>query len=232
MKKNLLICSTLTTLMLVLPATQANAGLFDRIKERINDRLHPVVEEPATQEINLDSYSDQAAILTSSLMKVAPLMKGKAQTGQLSEALNLDPSSLGLDMGENGIKVKDGLEVGLGGVSVEPIGVTLTVYMDNYRVLQETEYTEAVYADGTMNMTIGFDMASQQIVINMDSADYGPIVYSGGRLEGTTIEFDNVEIAISIEEMQFDIKGGTIYVNDMAISIEEMTELLGTLMEG
>ena len=90
MKKNLFICTALTSLMFVLPVSQANAGLFDRLKER----LQPTVqEEPVVQEVNMDQYSDQAAVLTSTLMKLAPLMKGKSQTGQLSRDLKLDPSS-------------------------------------------------------------------------------------------------------------------------------------------
>ena len=117
MKKNLFICTALTSLMFVLPVSQANAGLFDRLKER----LQPTVqEEPVVQEVNMDQYSDQAAVLTSTLMKLAPLMKGKSQTGQLSRDLKLDPSSLGLEMGENGIKVGEGLEVSLGGISMDP----------------------------------------------------------------------------------------------------------------
>ncbi len=220
--------------MFVLPVSQANAGLFDRLKER----LQPTVqEEPVVQEVNMDQYSDQAAVLTSTLMKLAPLMKGKSQTGQLSRDLKLDPSSLGLEMGENGIKVGEGLEVSLGGISMDPIGVKLTMYMDSMRVLKATDYTTDVYSTGSMDMVIGYDIIKQKIVVKMDSGDHGVTEYTGGSLEGTTFEFEDVSVSISTKkflmpwEEQFSV-GGTIYVNGMAIPVEEMKDLLEMLMKG
>lgn len=254
MKRNFIVCSALTTVMLVLPAAQANAGLFDRLKERFRfivkeepaAQPQPVVQpqpqpqpvvQPLPQGIDVDNYSDQAAILTTTLMKLAPLMKGKSQTGLLSKDLKLNLSSFGLDMGSQGIKVTDGLEIGLGGISIEPIGVTLTAYMDDMRIIQATEYTADIYAVGSIDMTIGYDLVKQRVVVNMDSADYGPTVYNGGRLEGTTIEYGDVGVSISTKqflmpwEEQFSV-AGTIYVNGMAIPIEEMKNLIELMMKG
>ena len=86
-------------------------------------------------------------------------------------------------------------------------------------------------------MVIGYDIIKQKIVVKMDSGDHGVTEYTGGSLEGTTFEFEDVSVSISTKkflmpwEEQFSV-GGTIYVNGMAIPVEEMKDLLEMLMKG
>lgn len=175
------------------------------------------------------TYEEQAAALLNPLLSSIPRLTGDAIGVKLTQILTGDS-------GSQNVAITDGLSARIGGVSLSPIGATVTFSMNEFEIIPASDNTEAVYATGTVNGRFGYNLLTQKISLTLDSANYGPIVYTGGQLSGTTVAFNNLSIVINTSqyipfwEEPVTVKGA-VTVNGVTIPLEQLIQLIGLIQD-
>ena len=176
-----------------------------------------------------ETYEEQAAALLNPLLSSIPNLTGDAIGARITQVLTGDT-------GSQTIVITDGLSARLGEVSLSPIGATVTFTMNQFEVVPASDNTEAVYATGVVNGRFGYNLVTQKISLALDSADYGPVVYTGGQLSGTTVEFNNLGIVVNTSkfipfwEKPVTVKGA-VKVNGVSVPLEELIKLIGLIKD-
>lgn len=179
---------------------------------------------------NVDSYEGQAVTLINQLVAVVPQLAGQAFGNQFAQTLASTSGSV-----ENltlSVHLAEGLDATVSDVNLMPIGANLTFAFNGYELIQEGDYNESVYVSGAVESAFSYDIVAQKMTIQLDSVDDSPVVYEGGRLEGTTVLFRELTITTRTQQLipfwePRTVIRGNVLVNGVEIPVEEIVNLIG-----
>lgn len=183
-----------------------------------------------TQQVEVtQSYEQQAASLIGPLLKATPDLVGDAIGLNFSQIISGEGSDTSKE-----VQVADGLTATLGGASLAPLGASLVFTMDNYELIPATDNTDPVYATGIVEGGFTYGLVTKKISLSLDSVNDVPVVYNGGNLSGTEVEFDNLTIVVNTNEFipfweERVTVEGSITVNGVYVPVEKIVDLLGLI---
>ncbi|MFC3679889.1 hypothetical protein [Bacterioplanoides pacificum] len=186
----------------------------------------------SSQSPDANEVDQEALQLVAQLLQAVPQLSGVA----LGQGFNSSLGNLsGLSSGEvYRMTLADGLDVSLSNITLAPIGASVNFYFDDYPLIPASDNTEAINVSGPVSGSFAYRTLTQKISLNLDSVDDQPVIYSGGALQGTMLEFDNLRITINtakyIPFWEEPVKvEGRVYINGVMVPVEELVTLIKLL---
>lgn len=171
----------------------------------------------------------QATDLIQKLIAAVPQLAGQAMGQSFAQSLG----SLGQSTTDQAfnLKLADGLNVALADIKLAPIGASIIFDFDNYALIPASNGNPAVYTTGAVSGAFKYNTVSKKISLTLDSINDEPVTYSGGQLNGTTLEFDNLAITVNTSNIvpfwEEKVKvEGRIYINGTEVPVEDIIKLI------
>jgi len=188
---------------------------------------------PATSA-EMNSYEEQAVMIINSVTEMAPNVLGQAvglsMEAQLANGLAQVDNPL--EGQEVVLTLVEGLEVTVGNATLAPIGADLSVAMDQYQVVPTDTIGGVTYANGSVDGHVEYQLIAQTLEIQLDSPDDESIVYEGGVMDGTTVEFENLSLTIRTQEYlpfwqsRIAKAEGRVFVNGTEIPVGDLIGMI------
>lgn len=186
---------------------------------------------PKTQAVTQTNTetNPQATDLIQKLIAAVPQLAGQAMGQSFTQSLgNLGQPTSGQAFN---LKLAEGLNVSLADIKLAPIGASIIFDFDNYALTPASGNSPAIYTTGAVSGAFKYNTVTKKIGLTLDSINDEPVTYSGGQLEGNTLEFDNLTITVNTSSIvpfwEDRVKvEGRIYVNGTEVPVEDIVNLI------